>query len=481
MSNDYLSTLSADARSRLSATFADLAYATGLAVTREDGRTVPIPPVLTPTVLEEAELRRRVRIGQAVSTSIFKVARELVGSADRELLLGGMAPFERKVVERSFEKIEQVPNLRVDFFVDENDQVRVLELNATIPAMQGYSDIAANAFIRAVGHARGFPERTVMELAARNGSNSQALLEALTSAWRARGGEQRVPTIALCARRNDAQLTELQYIARAMTNLGTPAFVITPDELSIEGEREIRAAGRRVDILYRHIFARRIDEGSALGRIVLAPDRFMVFNPIDAQLEAKVALAELSRASVDDALAARFRLTDEERELVRAAVPWTRRLVAGGSTDEAGAPIADLLAHVKATPERFVLKRSWDYGGKAVFVGAALSPERIVECFGEALDWPALVERCAVDSRGGGFVVQTFVQSPRRRQLVCGSDGEIRDELLYVDFSSYASVGIDPPRWGGVCRASGSPIVNIVGGGGVAPLLDAEVAKRLLG
>ena len=47
---------------------------------------------------------------------------------------------------------------------------------------------------------------------------------------------------------------------------------------------------------------------------------------------------------------------------------------------------------------------------------------------------------------------------------------------LYVDFSAYASVGIDAPlEWGGVCRGSLSQIVNIVGGGGVLPLLTEEV------
>jgi hypothetical protein len=35
------------------------------------------------------------------------------------------------------------------------------------------------------------------------------------------------------------------------------------------------------------------------------------------------------------------------------------------------------------------------------------------------------------------------------------------------------------PIWGGVCRGSLSQIVNIVGGGGVLPLLTAEVAAKL--
>jgi hypothetical protein len=36
------------------------------------------------------------------------------------------------------------------------------------------------------------------------------------------------------------------------------------------------------------------------------------------------------------------------------------------------------------------------------------------------------------------------------------------------------------PAWGGVCRGSTSEIVNIVGGGGVLPLITTEVAQKLL-
>jgi hypothetical protein len=49
-----------------------------------------------------------------------------------------------------------------------------------------------------------------------------------------------------------------------------------------------------------------------------------------------------------------------------------------------------------------------------------------------------------------------------------------------VDYSAYASVGLgQEPAWGGVCRGSVSQVVNIVGGGGVLPLLTREVADRL--
>ncbi len=66
-----------------------------------------------------------------------------------------------------------------------------------------------------------------------------------------------------------------------------------------------------------------------------------------------------------------------------------------------------------------------------------------------------------------------------QEHLLCVDDG-VREAELYVDFSAYASVGLDAqPRWGGVCRGSVSRIVNILGGGGVLPLVTEEVADHL--
>ena len=66
------------------------------------------------------------------------------------------------------------------------------------------------------------------------------------------------------------------------------------------------------------------------------------------------------------------------------------------------------------------------------------------------------------------------------RHLLCAGEAQTWAEL-YVDFSAYASVGLgEQPSWGGVCRGSPSHIVNIVGGGGVLPLLTQAVASSLL-
>jgi hypothetical protein len=99
--------------------------------------------------------------------------------------------------------------------------------------------------------------------------------------------------------------------------------------------------------------------------------------------------------------------------------------------------------------------------------------------YGAPMGWAELCARAAEDRVGGGFVVQEVVDTQPEPHVLCTSH-DVDETSLYVDFSAYGSVGIDPPpRWGGVCRGSISAIVNIMGGGGVIPLITAEVAQSL--
>ena len=217
-------------------------------------------------------------------------------------------------------------------------------------------------------------------------------------------------------------------------------------------------------------------EGADYVKALLAEPngtRAVVLNPPASQVEVKAVFALLSQALEDSRLAREARLSENELAAIKETVPWTRHFRGD-----------KLLAEVTANPDRYVLKRSWDYGGRAVFVGRTRSEpgfaERTRAAYGEALDWPALCARAAVDPVGGGFVVQQVIDIHPEEHLLCSGPAQIPTQL-FVDFSAYASVGLDnQPRWGGVCRGSISHIVNIVGGGGVLPLITSDVAKSLL-
>ncbi len=462
------------------------AYARGLAVTNADGSTRPIPVTATPIVIDDAELERRARLSALLSSAGVKMARATVGGPARDLLLSALSPLERSVAEATWNTPLPLATTRVDYFVSERPWA--LELNATIPAMQGYSDIAAETFLRRVGAHLGASAEVVERLVSKNHSNSAALLSALQAAFRAhRGGEPR--RIALLCRRNDAQITEQRFLCERFRALGTDADVVHPDELSVADA--VRANGRTYDLIYRHLFVRRLEEpalqgaDTVKGLLMRSPHpAALVVNPPASQVEVKATFALLSEALENEPLAASAQLSLDELETIRTFVPWTRRFVPGPARGPSGERLADLVAEVAAAPARFVLKRSWDYGGRAVFIGQSVGEasfdERVRAAFGETMPWAELCQRCAADPRGGGFIVQEVVPLVPEKHLLCSETGATEVEL-FVDFSSYASVGLDhAPAWGGVCRGSLSRVVNIVGGGGVLPLLKRSVIDALL-
>jgi hypothetical protein len=234
--------------------------------------------------------------------------------------------------------------------------------------------------------------------------------------------------------------------------------------------------------VYRHLFVRRLEQiDAAPVREMLAPrdGPVVVVNPPASQLEVKAVLALLSEALTDERAADALGV---EVDLLKGAVPWTRVLRPGPGTGVDGERLEDLVAHVSAHPDRFVVKRSWDYGGRAVFVGPARDgegfEERVRSTFGVSMDWSALVARCASEGPAA-WIAQEAVTPRRARHRLCTSDGTTETDL-FVDLSHYASVGLDPqPAWSGVVRGSTSAVVNIVGGGGVLPLVPEQIATAL--
>ncbi len=474
---DLFHALTWDAK-RFGQELADTAYARGLAVTdRDDGSTKAIPITATPVIIDEPELRRRQVLAAHIASATLKMSRAVLENPERsELVLGGLSPLERGFAATTFQDLETLVTTRVDFFVSE--QVSALEVNATIPAMQGYSDIAANTFLEVVGRTWGAPDHVIAGWQARNGSNTLALYRALLSGYAQVRPGKSPSRIALLSRRNDAQLTEQKYLLERFREWGAEADIVHPDQLS--GTDAVLADGKKYDLIYRHLFVRRLEEAGMVGAdyvkaLLAEPNgtRAVVLNPPASQVEVKAVFGLLSEALEDAKLAREARLDDVELAAIKESVPWTRSY-----RGEA------LTAEVIGNPDRYVLKRSWDYGGRAVFVGRTRSEpgfsERTKAAYGEILDWKALCLRAAADPVGGGFVVQQVIDIHPEEHLLCSGPAQIPTQL-YVDFSAYASVGLETqPKWGGVCRGSISHIVNIVGGGGVLPLITTDVARSLL-
>ncbi len=283
------------------------------------------------------------------------------------------------------------------------------------------------------------------------------------------------------SRRGDSQIGELGHYVRAFGAAGHRTLHAWVDEVDVDSSGRLGARGERFDLLYRHIFARRVDPTSAMGRLLVDPGDNVILNPVLSPLEVKGLLGLLHQAATEDHVASRL-LDDEQRTAVARRVPWTRLLRHGWSTIPGGEKVGDLAAWTAAHPERLVVKRSWDYGGKGVFIGPDHESDamrhKIVELYGEdCRSWADFCARAAVDDNA--WVVQEMVAPVPVRHLIVEAGVPTWREV-FVDVNAYANLGVATRPRGGVCRASGSKIVNILGGGGLAPFCDSSILDDLL-
>jgi hypothetical protein len=394
----------------------------------------PIPLVLSPSALPRNELEALGRGARLITSALVKTAREVIERhRDKaRLLFRHLSPMESEALATRWREAEELLHSRIDWFVDQDGSVRALEVNATIPAMQVYSDAAA----------RGWAETIVPRGAGalrRNPTNAGWLLDALIHAGRTREHPLRVQVLH---RDGDPQVAELRALASMLRERGIDARTCTPADVVLDGDPH--------RVLYRHLFARYVDPASPLGRAFLDPRRHGIWNAVDGWLETKGLFAELSL----QAERAQF-LTGEERAAVAELVPWTRLL-----DDIDDATLGD--------GDRCVLKKSHDYGGKSVVIGREVGPA----AFGQAL------ARARADEPGS-WVAQELVDAPAIDRFLCVESGA-RRLSLHLDISTYASLIPGVPDGGSVCRAAPGRVVNIVGGGGVAPLFAEDVLAELL-
>lgn len=478
----------------LAARYAQAAAESGLKVLQPDGRSWPIPPSLTPFVEQPDNAQARSQLAHHLLSGVEKTARFFLGGAGRseaEAIFTGLSRWERQLVAETWHLGGTVALARADFFTDERGVDRPLEMNSTIPAMAGYGDLVAQAFVLAVAQEAGMSPERAQQLVQHNGSNVDDLRLSLLSHLRQLGCESQRVTVAVVARPQDAQSSELAHICQRFIAAGLIAHRCTPDQLAMDERQRPTLMHQPVDLIYRHVFARNVADDLPFARMLRDPLRYRILNPPNSQLEVKAIFAELSEAGDDPARAQALGLDPYEITAAQ-RIPWSRRLRAGPSTDSDREPIADLVAHAVQRPAELVLKRSWGYGGTSVLLGDEIDSDsgqaKAQAMAGGAegpgaeqpaqppLTWAKLLEHC---TRQGGFVLQRKVSSTPQTHLVPGPLGP-EWTSWYVDVSAFTNLGADPRPSGGVRRGSKQRIVNIVAGGGLVPSIHASVMAALL-
>jgi hypothetical protein len=433
-----LTEASASAHERIAAMSASRRDAFAKEAQREAGKagllrgTDPIPLVLSPVALPREEFAALGRASHLVVSALVKVARELLERRPEKakLLFSHLSPLEHEALRLRSREAEELMLARVDWFVKADGRPRALEVNATIPAMPVYSDAASRGWLTALGRGGSF---------ARVHSNAAWVVESFLAA--ALGAGRRPPMrVQLLHRPGDPQLPEMKGLAVAFGERGCDARPVTPADVVLDGEGAI----------YRHIFARYVEPKSFLAQALLDPVRYAIWNRIDGWLETKGLLAELSLSAGSSGA-----LTAEEKDAVQSLVPWTRLL-----DEVTDAELGD--------GDGVILKRSHDYGGKSVVIGRDVQPDGF-----------RLALKAARGEEPGSWVVQELVDAPAVDRFVAQPQGAMRGPL-HLDISTYASLIPGVPHAGSVVRGAPGRVVNIVGGGGVAPLLPDDVLRETL-
>ena len=359
------------------------------------------------------------------------------------------------------------------------------EYNGESPAGAGYSQGLAELFdVEPV--MAGFRER----FDARFVRPVEALLDALVASYREWGGTAAPPRIAIVDWREVPTFSEFEILRDAFTALGVPTVICDPRDLEYQPShvasgfsrtsgpsnvssgfsrtaepsdvasgfsrtsghagRGLYANGERIDLVYRRVLINDIVEREAECSALL-----------DAYTSQTVCVANSLRCKIPHKKAFFAVLTDEryaglfsseEREMIRRHVPWTalveeRRVTVGDQQ-------VDLVPHLRAHRDQFVIKPNDEYGGTGVTLGWETS-ER---------GWDEAIAR-AIAERARGWVAQQRIAVRREMFPVCDAGGMTMRDML-VDFAPYIFRG---KLAGFLTRLSATGLANVTSGGGQVP------------
>ena len=356
----------------------------------------------------------------------------------------GLRDEERRLIAIEPGYARATTSSRVDTFLLP-DSLQAAEYNAESPAGFGYTERLTGLFEQLPVMAR-FREQFDVE----GYSLTATMLDALMASYRDWGGTARPPTIAIVDWRNVPTWTEFEILQERFSNLGVPTIVCAPEDLEFDG-RELRGAGRRIDLLYRRVLINDITahpaECEALVRACEARAVCMA-NSFRCKIPHKKAFF----AVLTDPRHARL-FSDAERAVIATHVPWTR-VVADARTSRGGDTI-DLVPWVRRRRNDLVLKPNDEYGGAGVTLGWETSGP----------DWDTALQD-ALAAPPGTWIVQEKI--PVRREVFPwfrgGRDAVMTDML--VDMAPYLFLG---KLAGFLTRLSATGLANVTSGGGQVP------------
>ncbi|MET0646691.1 MAG: hypothetical protein ABW208_08710 [Pyrinomonadaceae bacterium] len=399
---------------------------------------------LRPHLLDASQYARLTHASETLAGAFEKLSAAFVAEPS---LMEGVGMGERETSLALVEPGYRCPAVttRLDAFVH-GEGVKFVEYNAENP-----SSLTDQVGLNEIAFEVAAMQTTAARYRLRQFDPAAALLASLVETYAEWSGAREFPNVAIVDWRDLSTAHEFFLLRNYFAARGVPALVCAPEELEYDG-RHLRRGDFRVDLVYKRVIIHellgRCDDSHPLLRAYRDGRVCLVNSPRCKPLHKKAAFELLT----DEERAGW--LTPTEREVIRACVPWTRRVTERETTHEGRR--VDLLEHLRRERERFVLKPNDDYGGRGLSLGAKSS----------APEWDDALARALEED----YVVQEAVE-------LHTEDFPVFDETawrllpMYVDTNPFLFRG---RMEGAMVRLSGSPVVNVTSGGGEAGLFILE-------
>ena len=277
----------------------------------------------------------------------------------------------------------------------------------------------------------------------------EKLLEALVAGYRDFGGEKEAPNIAIVDWKDVATVTEFDVLKEYFEEKGHKCSIIDPKELEYNDEI-LHVGDFEIDIFYKrvliHEFLEKFDDDNPLSNAYRDGNVFMA-NSFRTKIPHK-------KASFAIASDEKFQhiFTDEQVEIIKKHIPWTRRVREVRTKDFDGNEI-DLIQHIKENRDEYILKPNDDYGGHGIVFGWESSED----------EWEKALKKALKES----FVVQKKVEI-EKIDFPTYDKEKIFNLKLLVDFDPFLFRG---KVEGGLVRLASSSLVNVAAGGGETALV----------
>jgi len=404
-----------------------------------------LPTFLKPVFMSEKECDDISKITGHIMNILDKVTRLYFTRPElREYFYIEKKAAELINVEHRYQKNVMIS--RPDAFLV-NESLRFVEFNCDSPAGCGLCD-TTEKIIKETYVFEKMAERYNFKAKRR----SEYLLEALLEAYKEFGGKSKNPNIAIVDWEGIRTTNEFQLLQAIFKEKGYDTTIADPRALKLVNGR-LEYKGFPIDLIYRRvIFKELLAKVDEVGDFLKADfdGKVCVVNPLRSRLASNKAILAIMTNQK------KFReiFTEEENQIIKRHIPWTRRVLDMQTFYEGNSVF--LKKHIVSHKDHLVLKPGDGYGGKDVMIGRET----------DDATWANLVSRILRNHED--WVVQRYVEITQMTvPVVNGNTVKMVNKKYNLNPFVFAQ------RYAGsVARLSDQSVINVSAGGGLVPVIN---------